>query len=138
MVSDDSSSNLNTMIQVQTAIDNGVALTIIKDGERIRLQAELDALRAANAGSSQSNSSALDKSVILTLKKNLEKSRIELFNQRKSLREKDEMIAEWMSKHEALKKLVQKYGKQNGLTDETIRTELDNEMIAAVKILPQS
>ena len=138
MAIDDSSSNLNTMIQVQTAIDNGVALAIIKDGERIRVQAKLDGLLARSDRTYTSNDSGLSLSVNQTLTENLEKSRIELFHQRKASMEKDKLIAEWMSKHEALKKLVQKYGKQSGLTDEEIKTELDNETIAAVKISPQS
>lgn len=122
---------VNNMIQIQTALDNGVTLAIIKDGERIRVQSELDALRARQAPAPRP--SGLMSSVAHTLQQSLEESRIENFNQRKVLLEKEALNSELILSNKALKILVQKYAMKNGLAENQIKADLDDAISSVVE-----
>jgi hypothetical protein len=123
------------MIQTQTAIDNGVALAIIKDGARIRVQSDLDALRASQA--SAPRPSSLMSSVAITLQQDLEKSRVENFKQRKALLEKEARNSELTLSNEALKILAQKYAKKIGLTENQLKADSDDAISSVVENSPE-
>lgn len=129
-IPNNSNSIANTLIQVQTAIDNGGVLATIKDGAVIRQQAEIDSLRAALKSGGSGGGVSLSQYKESQFSGQLSKLKQESVDQRLALIQKDQLISEWMITNEAFKRLSRKYGKEQGLSDAQIEQDLNNEVLS--------
>lgn len=129
-IPNNSNSIANTLIQVQTAVDNGVVLSTIKDGALIRQQAEIDSLRTALKSGGSGGSVSLSRGREIHLNGELCKLKQQALDQRLAIIQKDELISEWMITNEAFKRLNMKYGKAQGLSDTQIERDLNSEILS--------